>query len=199
MAVVYQHILKDTREVFYVGIGNSTKRAFDKSRRGKFWKDFTSTHDYEVVILHKDISWEEACQIEIALIVKYGRRDLKTGILINQTDGGEGLKNLSEESRNKMAVNKGKFKELNYFYGKKHTGDLSRFGTQNIGREPYMKGKKHEGDLSRFGIQNIGRGPHNQGLICINNTIINKYIKQNDLEDYIKNGWSIGGKKRKFI
>jgi hypothetical protein len=199
MAIVYQHKRKDTQEVFYIGIGKSEKRAYDKNRRYKPWKDFVKNHEYYVEITHKDIIWEEACSIEKYLIAFYGRRDLGQGSLVNMTDGGEGTKNLSQESRSKMAVNKGMFGELNYFYGKKHEGDLSRFGKQNIGREPWMKGKKHEGDLSRFGIQNIGKESQNKGLICINNTITNKYIKQNLLEDYIKNGWSLGSKKRKQL
>jgi hypothetical protein len=199
MAVVYQHRRKDTGEVFYVGIGKSEKRAYDKARRYKPWKDFVKNHEYYVEITHKDIILEEAASIEKYLIAFYGRRDLGQGSLVNMTDGGEGTKNLSQESRSKMAVNKGMFGELNYFYGKKHKGDLSRFGIQNIGKEPAIKGKKHAGDLSRFGAQNIGKDPHNQGLICINNAITNKYVKQNLLQDYIKNGWSLGGKKRKQL
>jgi hypothetical protein len=143
MAIVYQHRRNDTGEVFYVGIGKSEKRAYDKIRRYKTWKDFVKNHSYTVEITHRDIIWEEACSIEKYLISFYGRRDLGLGPLVNLTDGGEGIKNLSKESRSKMAVNKGKFGELNYFYGKKHEGDLSRFGKQNIGKEPWMKGKNH--------------------------------------------------------
>jgi len=197
MPIVYQHRRKDNHQVFYVGIGKSEKRAYNKTRRYKPWKDFVKNHDYYVEITHKDIIWEEACAIEKYLIAFYGRRDLGLGPLVNMTDGGDGTKNLSDESRLKMASNKGMFGELNYFYGKKHTGDLSRFGKQNIGKEPWIKGKKHTGDLSRFGKQNVGKDPYNRGLICINNSIINKYVKQNDLQDYLNNGWSIGCKKRK--
>ena len=197
MAIVYQHKRKDTGEVFYVGIGKLERRAFDKISRYKPWKDFVKNHEYEIEITHRDIIWEEACSIEKYLISFYGRRDLNQGSLVNMTDGGEGTKNLSQESRLKMSVNKGKFGDLNYFYGKNHQGDLSRFGKQNIGREPAIKGKKHTGDLSRFGIQNVGKNTHNQGSICINNSIANKYVKQKDLEDYLKNGWLLGGKKKK--
>ena len=197
MAIVYQHIRKDNNQIFYVGIGKSEKRAYDKIRRYKPWKDLTKNHDFYVEITHRDICWEEACAIERYLIAFYGRRDLGTGCLVNMTDGGDGTKNLSQESRSKMAVNKGKFGELNYFYGKKHEGDLSRFGKQNIGRPSWIKGKKHEGDLSRFGEQNIGRTPVNANSICVNKDNQNKYIKKQDLEDYLKLGWSLGGKPKK--
>lgn len=195
MAIVYLHKRKLDDVVFYVGVGNKEKRAYDKNRRGKFWKDYTSKHDYLVEIIHRDITLNEAFEIEKSLIAKYGRRDLGRGLLVNQTDGGEGMKNLSPEARAKLAANKGKFGELNYFYGKKHTGDLSRFGVQNIGKSPF-KGKKHRGDLSRFGVQNISRTPKNKSRICINNGTKNKYIPNDELNSYIIEGWFLGGRKR---
>jgi hypothetical protein len=158
MAIVYQHIRKDNNQVFYVGIGKSEKRAYDKIRRYKPWKDLTKNHDFYVEITHRDICWEEACVIEQYLIAFYGRRDLGTGCLVNMTDGGDGTKNLSQESRNKMAVNKGKFRELNYFYGKKHEGDLSRFGKQNIGRPSWIKGKKHSKEsIEKMSVNRSGK------------------------------------------
>jgi len=195
MAIVYLHKRKLDDVVFYVGVGNKEKRAYDKNRRGKFWKDYTSKHDYLVEIIHRDITLNEAFEIEKSLIAKYGRRDLGRGSLVNQTDGGEGMKNLSPEAKAKLAANKGKFGELNYFYGKKHTGDLSRFGVQNIGKSPF-KGKKHRGDLSRFGVQNISRTPKNKSRICINNGTKNKYIPNDELNSYIIEGWFLGGRKR---
>jgi hypothetical protein len=195
MAIVYQHRRKDNNKVFYVGIGKHEKRAFNKSRRYKPWKDLIKNHDYIVEITHKDIIWEEACAIEKYLIAFYGRRDLGLGELVNMTDGGEGVKNLSQESRSKMAVNKGMFGELNYFYGKKHNGDLSRFGIQNIGKEAWSKGKKLIGEkYSIGGKKNKGKIPSNANSICINKDNVNKYIKKEILEDYIKLGWSLGGK-----
>jgi hypothetical protein len=157
MAIVYQHRRKDNNKVFYVGIGKHEKRAFDKSIRYKAWKDLVKNHDYIVEITHKDIIWEEACAIEKYLISFYGRRDLGLGDLVNMTDGGEGLKNLSEASRSKMASQKGKFGELNNFYGKNHVGDLSRFGAQNKGKTPWMKGKKHN-EESKKKMSNSRKG-----------------------------------------
>jgi len=196
MAIVYQHHRIDTNQIFYIGIGKSEKRAFDKKSRGKTWRDYIKNHEYAIKILYNNISWEEACEIEKKLIKEIGRRDLGLGPLVNLTDGGDGAPNLSEESRVKMASQKGKFGELNSFYGKKHFGDLSRFGIQNKGRTTWMKGKKHSGDLSRFGIQNKGRISHNSNSICINKDGKNKYIQKQNLKDYIHIGWSLGGKSK---
>jgi hypothetical protein len=198
MAIVYQHRRKDTNQVFYVGIGKSEKRAYNKTKRYKQWKDFVKNHDYIVEITHRDVIWEEACSIEKYLISFYGRRDLGLGSLVNQTDGGDGVINLSEDSRSKMSVNRGRFGHLNYFYGKRHTGDLSRFGKQNKGRIPYFKNKKHtEESKQKNREKHLGLEPSNKGSICVNNGVINKYIKQINLKDHLENGWSIGGKKRK--
>jgi hypothetical protein len=158
MAVVYQHRRVDNNKVFYVGIGRHEKRAFNKSKRYKPWKDFIKNHDYYVEITHKDILWEEACSIEKYLISFYGRRDLGLGNLVNMTDGGEGLNNLSQSSRAKMASQKGNFGELNNFYGKKHEGDLSRFGIQNKGKIPWMKDKKHSKEsIEKMGASRYGK------------------------------------------
>lgn len=197
MAIVYLHKRKVDDLVFYVGVGSKNKRAYDKSRRGKFWKDYTSKHEYLVEIIHRDIPLSEAFEIEKSLIALYGRRDLGKGPLVNQTDGGDGMKNLSPESRLKLAANKGKFGELNYFYGKKHVGDLSRFGVQNIGREPWMKGKKHSKEsLQKMREVQKGKVPVNKNAICINNGTKNKYISKDLLYEYIQSGWIIGGKSK---
>lgn len=200
MAIVYLHKRKVDEVVFYVGVGSKDKRAYDKSRRGKFWKDYTSKHEYLVEIIHRDISLLEAFEIEKSLIALYGRRDLGKGPLVNQTDGGEGMKNLSEESRAKLAANKGKFGELNYFYGKKHSGDLSRFGVQNIGREPWMKGKKHSKEsLKKMSEAFKEKAPANKNTICINNGTKNKYVSKDLINQYIESGWIIGGKNKPSV
>ncbi len=35
MAIVYQHRRKDTNEIFYIGIGKNTNRAYNKYSRSK--------------------------------------------------------------------------------------------------------------------------------------------------------------------
>lgn len=105
--VVYRH-LKPCGEVFYIGIG-SVRRAYDTHSRNKHWNHTVNKYGYEVQILKNNLTWEEATELEIALISFYGRRDLGTGTLCNLTDGGDGLINLSDESREKMSdAKKGK-------------------------------------------------------------------------------------------
>ena len=101
--VIYRH-LKPNGEVFYIGIG-SEKRAYQKNPRSDFWKRVVSIHGYEVQILKSDLTWEDACELEILLISWYGRRNLNTGTLVNMTEGGDGSVGYSpsEESRRRKS------------------------------------------------------------------------------------------------
>ncbi len=100
---VYQHIRLDTNEIFYIGIGKLT-RAFDKhkNRRSKHWFRIVNKHNYKVEILYENLTWKEACNIEINLIKQYGRLDLGTGLLINHTDGGEGTRGIIQSKEHKL-------------------------------------------------------------------------------------------------
>lgn len=90
MSLVYQHIRKDTGEVFYVGIGETLKRAYDFKARNNTWHEIARKTKIEVKIYKENITREEARDIERRLIEYYGRRDKKTGILANRSTGGEG-------------------------------------------------------------------------------------------------------------
>lgn len=100
--VVYRHVRLDTNEVFYIGIGND-KRPYDKRGRNKLWKNIVNKTDYRVDILFDDLSYEEACEKEKEFIQVYGRRDLGLGTLVNMTDGGDGVHNLSDETKKKLS------------------------------------------------------------------------------------------------
>jgi hypothetical protein len=89
MAVVYRHIRLDKNEPFYIGIGNEKSRAYDKRSRTNWWKNIAKK-GYEVEILFEDIDFEEAIKKEIEFVALYGRKNNKTGILVNLTDGGQG-------------------------------------------------------------------------------------------------------------
>lgn len=105
MAIVYKHIRLDTNEVFYIGIGTQKRRAYSDYKRSKHWHSVVNKVGYKVELLHEDIDWEKACEIEQELIKLYGRKDLGLGTLVNMTDGGDGRfgTTASEETRRKMS------------------------------------------------------------------------------------------------
>lgn len=89
---VYRHTKAGTSEVFYIGIGQTPKykRAYDKRNRTSHWKNINKKYGTDVEIIAENLSWEDACELEILLISEYGRKDLEKGTLVNLTDGGEG-------------------------------------------------------------------------------------------------------------
>jgi hypothetical protein len=104
MAIVYRHIRLDKNEPFYIGIGKTEKRAYEKIKRNQFWHNVIAKTNYEVEILFDDLSWENAEEKEKEFIKLYGKRDNNTGCLVNITDGGGGILGArhSEESRRKI-------------------------------------------------------------------------------------------------
>jgi len=102
--VLYQHTRNDTGAVFYIGIG-STKRAYCNDGRNNHWKRIVEKHGYKVEIIIEDLSCADACSWEKYLIGLYGRKDKGTGILINMTDGGDGILGIihSDNTKEKMS------------------------------------------------------------------------------------------------
>ena len=104
MAVVYQHRRKDTNEVFYIGIGKSTKRVNCKRHRNSHWEAVVAKYGYEADVLIDGLSWQDACEVEAGMIEAYGRSDKGLGCLVNQTDGKDGGFGVivKEETREKI-------------------------------------------------------------------------------------------------
>lgn len=86
---LYFHISLEKQEIFYVGIGK-TKRPYKVKSRSKVWKTYVKKYsNYQIIIIQENLTWNEACELEVKYIAQIGRRDLKLGSLINLTDGGE--------------------------------------------------------------------------------------------------------------
>ena len=108
MAIVYKHIRLDTKEVFYIGIGTQKRRAYSQYKRSKHWHSVVKKAGHTVELLHEDIDWDTACEIEKELIKLHGRKDLGLGTLVNMTDGGDGRfgAKASDETKKKMSLAK---------------------------------------------------------------------------------------------
>ena len=104
MAYVYRHIRLDKNEPFYIGIGKTEKRAYEKIKRNQFWHNIIAKTDYEVEILFDNLTWEEAGEKEKEFIKLYGKRNSNNGTLVNITDGGGGILGArhNEESKRKI-------------------------------------------------------------------------------------------------
>ena len=103
--------LREDKTPYYIGKGKGNRLYKRGSRVFAPPKDKS-----RIIFLKKNLTEAEAFKHEIYMIDVFGRKDLGTGILHNLTDGGEGISNLSDETRKKMSeVKKG---ENNPNYGK---------------------------------------------------------------------------------
>jgi group I intron endonuclease len=162
MAILYFHKRLDDSTIFYVGIGKDEERAYNKINRSNLWKKVAKKHSYKVVIFERNLTWEQACDLEKLYIRVLGRRDLGLGNLANLTDGGDGIvgavcsdhtkKKISEANKGKTHSDKTKRYmsetrkgEANNFYGKTHSDETKRQisetkkGTHALGGNPKAK------------------------------------------------------------
>ena len=112
MSIIYRHRRLDNNQIFYVGVGVNEKRAFVKRNRSLFWNNITSKTKYNVEIIQENLSQEDAFELEIFLIELYGRKDIKTGILCNLTDGGDGRTNVITSLKTRLIRSKKAIKEI---------------------------------------------------------------------------------------
>jgi hypothetical protein len=91
----------DTRDIFYVGIGNSKERAYRNEGRNSHWTRVFKKYGKVVDIISDSLSLESAKQMEKFLITSIGIDNL-----CNQTLGGEGAFGLkhSEETKRKISI-----------------------------------------------------------------------------------------------
>lgn len=97
---------KDSREIYYIGIGNNVKRAYHTGCRSELWKRYYRKYGLIVDILFSDIDISTAKEVEKFLIAQYGKKQL-----CNRTNGGEGFfggKHTEEAKQKIREKNKGR-------------------------------------------------------------------------------------------
>ena len=101
---VYVHYKKSCGTPFYVGKGKGF-RCTSKHGRNPFWKRIVAKHGLIVKVVQSGIQEWYALELEKELIALHGRRQDGTGVLVNMTEGGEGVSGhiMSVESKSKIS------------------------------------------------------------------------------------------------
>lgn len=94
---VYVFFRPDTGQPCYVGKGHAGRWLYKKHTNRHLQALLKKFGDLIRVKARQELTEAEAFEIEVAWIKAIGRRDLGTGPLVNQTAGGEGVKDLPKE------------------------------------------------------------------------------------------------------
>lgn len=105
------HVRLSNEEPFYIGKGVAN-RATSKHGRSQHWHNIVNKDGYKIIYLYENLSPQEAIDLEMLWIDRFGRKDLGKGTLVNLTDGGDGITGRKMLSR---------YGEDNFFFGCKHT------------------------------------------------------------------------------
>ena len=161
---VYIHTYPGTDEPFYVGKGHGN-RAY-VTNRSKWWKNIVNKYNgFDVKFIYENLSDDEALNLEKEIIAKLGRRDKKTGCLINLTDGGDGRGGaiVSKETREKLAAN---------WKGRKHTEESKQKMSDAASGKP--KSEEHRKKISEVQTGRKLSDEHRQHISEGNKGVIHK-------------------------
>jgi hypothetical protein len=140
MYYAYEHYKKDTDQIFYVGIGKieegKYQRAYSLAKRNPHWHATAKKYGFDYKIVFESESREEVCNKEIELILKYGRKDLGTGHLVNKTTGGEKTFKMSKDTILKILETKRKNGSMEI---------ISQRARERMLTNNPWKGKTHDG------------------------------------------------------
>ena len=158
--------LREDGTPYYIGKGTGY-RINDKKR-----KNISVPPRNRRLILKTFFNEEDAFKHEIYMINVYGRKDNKTGILRNLTDGGEGTTNVIRSREHLNALSEGR----KHIYTEEHSKKISNTLKEKNIKPPIQTGKKwwYNGEKTTLSKECPGLG-WKLGRPSVNNwSVLNK-------------------------
>ena len=142
--------LREDGTPYYIGKGKNDRAL---SSHGK-WANVPARE--RILFLKKDLTEEEAFKHEIYMIDVFGRKDIRTGILRNLTDGGDGISGYKHKKSHieRMKTDNPMWRDeiRNKFIGKKHSKESIEEMKKAFRRYIYTficpEGNRYETDCS---------------------------------------------------
>jgi len=155
---------------FYIGKGHGRRYKALWGRNSHFQNKYAKIKcetgwPPKVTKVSTDLEEEEAFALEMALIEAMGRRNLKTGPLVNYTNGGEGNSGIetSEEVKRKISKKlKGLFAGTKHpMFGKNHSKETRLKMSKSLSKEKNPFYGKHHSDQAKKKISRAQIGKQN--------------------------------------
>lgn len=165
---VYAYYEPEHAQPFYIGKGHD-RRAWDHlmpcfyTRVSRLYNKIRQLlkdgYIPDIQILEDNLSEQDAFTLECKLIRQYGRVSNGTGCLLNETEGGEGIRGLVRSERQRKSVGE-RSKGNKYCVGRISTQRrpiVSKFGPTIVKRYQCIKQVKEDGFSPAF-VGNVLKG-----------------------------------------
>ena len=137
--------LREDGTPYYIGKGKGRRAYKSHIRQNK--TNLKPKDSSRILVLKKNLTEEEANKHEKYMIDVFGRKDLRTGILRNMTNGGDGISGYSHTDETKRILSEKNSGENNAWYGKNLTEETRkkmRESNKNKKRKPHSEETKRK-------------------------------------------------------